>query len=168
MTDWVDQNYVGMGIFSTIMSTVWIVMGFIALEACSDITASGLSISEGQILVLYLIGTGAFNIVFRVVEIIARIKIEKANESECCFPPSQEFPKSLFGRIFKGINGWFNIAWLIFGTYYFYSKPNGTVQHCAYTPYQFATTMIIIQWVIFSICFAMPVFVMVKKCTGRE
>ena len=56
MTDWVDQNYVGMGIFSTIMSTVWIVMGFIALEACSDITASGLSISEGQILVLYLIG----------------------------------------------------------------------------------------------------------------
>ena len=56
MTDWVDQNYVGMGIFSTIMSTVWIVMGFIALEACSDNTASGLSISEGQILVLYLIG----------------------------------------------------------------------------------------------------------------
>ena len=49
--------------------------------------------------------------VFRVVEIIARIKIEKVNESECCFPPSQEFPKSLFGRIFKNIRGCIAFAW---------------------------------------------------------
>ena len=141
---------------------------------------------------MHMQGTGAFNIVLRVVEIIARIKIEKANESECCFPPSQEFPKSLFGKIFKGINGLFTTAWLIFGTCYFFSKPNRTGQHCAHTPYQFATTLIMLrkwegpygkflqnilwigsvfwfsEWVIFSICFAMPVFVMVKKCTGRE
>ena len=55
-TNWMDQNYVGIGIFATIMNTVRIVMGFIALEACSDFTASGLSISEGKILILYLIG----------------------------------------------------------------------------------------------------------------
>ena len=55
-TDWTEQNYVGIGIFGTIMNTFRIVMGFTALEACSDFSASGLSISEGQILVLYLIG----------------------------------------------------------------------------------------------------------------
>ena len=55
-TNWMDQNYVGIGIFTTIMNTVRIVMGFIALENYSEFTASGLSISEGQILILYLIG----------------------------------------------------------------------------------------------------------------
>ena len=83
--------------------------------------------------------------VFRVVEIIARIKIEKANESDCCFPPSQEFPKSLFGRIFKNIRGCIAFAWLLFGTYYFIYKSNETGQHCADTPYKFATTVIILR-----------------------
>ena len=94
---------------------------------------------------MHLQGTGAFNIVFRVVEIIARIKIEKANESECCFPPSQEFPKSLFGRIFKNIRGCIAFAWFLFGTYYFIYKSNETGQHCADTPYKFATTVIILR-----------------------
>ena len=94
----------------------------------------------------YFQGTGATFMLFRVVEIIARIKIEKANESGCCFPPSQEFPKSLFGRIFKKIRGCIVFAWLLFGTYYFFIyKSNETGQHRADTPYKFATTVIILR-----------------------
>ena len=60
-----------------------------------------------------------------VVEIIARIKIDSGNnDSGCCFPTSREFPKSLFGRIFRGIGLVISFAWLLFGTYMVASVAN--------------------------------------------
>ena len=60
-----------------------------------------------------------------VVEFVARIKIDSGNnDSGCCFPTSREFPKSLFGRIFRGIGLVISFAWLLFGTYMVASVAN--------------------------------------------
>ena len=60
-----------------------------------------------------------------VVEIIARMKIDSGNnDSGCCFPTSREFPKSLIGRIFRGIGLVISFAWLLFGTYMVASVAN--------------------------------------------
>ena len=89
-------------------------------------------------------GTGVTHIVLMLIEIIARIKIDGTG---CAFPPSREFPKSLFGRIFRGISGGIFFAWLLFGTYNIIFKgidgigPDNDFGIC-YLPYYFAITAI--------------------------
>ena len=95
-------------------------------------------------------GTGATLIVLMVVEIIARIKIESGNDSGCCFPPSKEFPKSLFRRIFRGISGGIFFAWLLFGTYCIFYKGDDGIgpvndKGICYLPYYFAITAVTIR-----------------------
>ena len=92
-------------------------------------------------------GTGVTHIVSMLIEIIARIKIDGTG---CSFPPSREFPKSLFGRIFRGVNGGIFFAWLLFGTYYIVFKgidgigPDNDFGIC-YLPYYFTITAITIR-----------------------
>ena len=82
-----------------------------------------------------------------LIEIIARIKIDGTG---CGFPPSREFPKSLFGRIFRGVSGGIFFAWLLFGTYYIVFKgidgigPDNDIGIC-YLPYYFTITAITIR-----------------------
>ena len=64
-----------------------------------------------------LLGGGSTAIVLNLVEIVARIKIEDGN-ADCCLPPSEKFPQSIFGKIFKPSRGFINLGWLLFGTYY--------------------------------------------------
>ena len=66
---------------------------------------------------LSLLGGGSTAIVLNLVEIVARIKIEDGN-ADCCLPPSEKFPQSIFGKIFKPSRGFINLGWLLFGTYY--------------------------------------------------